>query len=800
MQEPSIKLTVSELNRNESTTANTRKLNVSYLSVRAMQQNDITIGDIIYIVNSNSNSSNGNSGSCCVSVAWPQQKLQSGHILLDSIQRENCNVRIGDTVLLYKTPFQVINSDSFNKRIMNMYPHLDATRLQVICETPSSIAYVDQLNDLGMLSPLIISQITDRYFIKSNSFTININHLPIKFKITNIINSSTSSNSNSNSSSNIDNKKEEDISLLFNNLNISSTSSPNVLPIFRVNLNTDIEYTSSREKETKDTKDTKVLGSSDSNLNFNLIGGLKQQVEQVKELIELSFFKGDLLKSFGVKAPRGILFYGPPGTGKTLLARIVASQTKATLFTINGADILDKYYGMTEKTLQNIFQQASKQAPSIIFIDEMDALCPKRDESSTEVEKRVVGSLLTLMDGTESSEKVVVIGCTNRPDSLDPALRRPGRFDNEIEIPIPNVSGREEILKIFLSKIPNQLTEEQVTAIASKTHGYVGADLEALVKESTLKCFHRLDITNQSSALLDNVSIDFDDMLGALAICKPSSMREVVVEIPKVHWNDIGGQDDIKQKLREAIEWPLKYPQSFERMGIKPPKGILLYGPPGCSKTLMAKALATESGLNFIAIKGPELLSKWVGESERAVRDIFKKARQNSPSILFFDEIDGLAISRSDEGSGAVERVVSQLLTEMDGINPLSNVTIVGATNRPDIIDKAILRPGRIDRILYISPPDFESRKEIFNIHLKKVPHNDIDINHLSNITDGHSGAEIISICREASICAMKEDVNATMVKMSHFEEAIKNSKKGITQEMLDFYKRYQDQSNLQVL
>ncbi|GAM23714.1 hypothetical protein SAMD00019534_068890, partial [Acytostelium subglobosum LB1] len=629
-----------------------------------------------------------------------------------------------------------------------------------------------------------------------------------------------------------DNGDDNDIgTLLKNKLSINNNNNNiNINAIFKITDKTTFTLAQSSAtpllssavvQQPSSTTTQPTSSSSGSSIGYGSIGGLQQQVQQVKELIELSFFKGDILSQFGIKPPRGVLLYGPPGTGKTLLARVVSKEIESTLFTINGADILDKYYGQTEKTLQGIFREASLKSPSIIFIDELDALCPKRDDNSSEIEKRVVGCLLTLMDGIETANKVVVIGCTNRPDSIDSALRRPGRFDREIEIGIPNASNREEILKIFLKRIPNTLTTKEVTDIASRTHGFVGADLESLCKESALKCFHRITTSSSTSTSTSDIfgtllttsstslsleikqmiNVTYDDMLLAMTEIKPSSMREVVVEIPKVYWSDIGGQHHIKEKLKEAIEWPLKHPEAFQRMGIKPPKGILLYGPPGCSKTLMAKALATESGLNFIAVKGPELISKWVGESERAVRDIFKKARSNAPSILFFDEMDGLAVSRSGEGSGAVERVVSQLLNEMDGMQPLTNVTIVAATNRPDLIDKAIMRPGRIDRILYISPPDFDSRKEILNIHLKKVPHtDDVNVDRLATMTDGFSGAEVAAICKEASICAMKEDLNAERVTMLHFEAAIGQAKKGITNDMIDFYSKYQEQSGLQKL
>eukprot|EP01132_Coremiostelium_polycephalum_P005788 gene5788-7199_t len=747
-----------------------------------------------------------NNNNFSISIAWPSKSVQSGHIQIDSIQRENCNSTIGSNIYLYRTPYQSIVSE--NKRT-TINPLLNADSITIICETKSNIEYTEKLASFRMLSTLLQSQLLGRYFIQENYFTVSLHGKNIKFKIISINNNYSSNNNNNNNEIN-------QIESLLNCLDLNNNNNFKINPIFRIHEQSNFIFI--KEEETKDQQQEQqeqqeIITPNSKVENNKIIGGLDEQVKQVRELIDLTFYKSKTLSEFGIKPPRGVLLYGPPGTGKTALARYISRETNATLFTINGADILDKFYGMTEKTLQSIFKDAIKKSPSIVFIDEIDTLCPKRQENSSEVEKRVVGSLLTLMDGVESNERVFVIGCTNRPDSIDEALRRPGRFDKEIEISIPNSKGREEILNIFFSRIPHQLTPQDISVVASKTHGFVGADLESLCKESTLKCFHRLKKENsnllleslesqqQNNNILESINVTMPDVLEAMTECKPSSMREVVVEIPKVYWNDIGGQHEIKQKMKEAIEWPLKYPQSFIRMGIKPPKGILLYGPPGCSKTLMAKALATESGLNFIAVKGPELISKWVGESERAVRDIFKKARQNSPSILFFDEMDGLAITRSGEGSGAVERVVSQLLTEMDGIQPLTNVTIIAATNRPDIIDKAILRAGRIDRILYISPPDFDSRKEIFNIHLRKVPHtDDIDLDQLSTLTDGYSGAEVTSICREASICAMKENINAEKITMSNFLNAIGQVKKGITQEMLDFYKKYQEQSNLQKL
>ncbi|XP_077717244.1 ATPase family gene 2 protein homolog A isoform X3 [Canis aureus] len=490
-------------------------------------------------------------------------------------------------------------------------------------------------------------------------------------------------------------------------------------------------------------------------VTYDMIGGLSSQLKAIREIIELPLKQPELFKSYGIPPPRGVLLYGPPGTGKTMIARAVANEVGAYVSVINGPEIISKFYGETEARLRQIFAEATLRHPSIIFIDELDALCPKREGAQNEVEKRVVASLLTLMDGigSEGSEgQVLVLGATNRPHALDAALRRPGRFDKEIEIGVPNAADRLDILQKLLQRVPHLLTEVELLQLANSAHGYVGADLKALCNEAGLYALRR--VLNKQPNLSDSkmaglVKITLNDFLQGMNDIRPSAMREVAIDVPNVSWSDIGGLENIKLKLKQAVEWPLKHPESFIRMGIQPPKGVLLYGPPGCSKTMIAKALANESGLNFLAIKGPELMNKYVGESERAVREIFRKARAVSPSIIFFDELDALAIERgSSSGAGNVaDRVLAQLLTEMDGIEQLKDVTILAATNRPDRIDKALMRPGRIDRIIYVPLPDAATRREILNLQFHSMPiSNDVNLDELIFQTDTYSGAEIVQL------------------------------------------------------
>ncbi|XP_018416622.1 PREDICTED: spermatogenesis-associated protein 5 isoform X2 [Nanorana parkeri] len=575
-----------------------------------------------------------------------------------------------------------------------------------------------------------------------------------------------------------------------------------------IKCNTDVLYYLSPQTKIrcKSPKLTSHLEDDIKNkVTYDIIGGLDTQLKEIRETIELPLKQAELFKTYGISPPRGVLLFGPPGTGKTLIARAIANEVGAYVSVINGPEIMSKYYGESEAKLRQIFAEASQRQPSIIFIDELDALCPKREGAQNEVEKRVVASLLTLMDGIGSEEsqgRLLVLGATNRPHSLDPALRRPGRFDKEIEIGVPNSQGRLDILRRILLKVPHQLAVDEVAQLADSAHGYVGADLAALCKEAGLNALRRkLGELNSPSdtEVAGLVLITLNDFMQAMSDVRPSAMREVAVDVPKVSWSDIGGLENVKLKLKQAVEWPLKHPESFIRMGIEPPKGVLLYGPPGCSKTMIAKAIANESGLNFLTVKGPELMNKYVGESERAVREIFRKARAVSPAVLFFDEIDALAVERGSSGSGNVaDRVLAQLLTEMDGIEQLKDVVILAATNRPDLIDKALMRPGRIDRIIYVPLPDAATRREILTLRFQSMPIDiEISLEELVMRTQQYSGAEITAVCREAALLALQEDIHAQYIMGRHFEQALTIVTPRIPDSLIKFYETYQQKSGL---
>jgi transitional endoplasmic reticulum ATPase len=535
-----------------------------------------------------------------------------------------------------------------------------------------------------------------------------------------------------------------------------------------------------------------------THVTYEDIGGLHEEIQRIREMIELPLRFPELFQRLGIDPPKGVLLHGPPGCGKTLLAKAVATEAEANFILINGPEIMNKYYGETEAKLREIFRRAEEEAPSIIFIDEIDAIAPKRSEVTGEVEKRVVAQLLALMDGLESRGQVIVIGATNRPNAVDPALRRPGRFDREIEIGIPDKKGRKEILQIHTRGMP-LAADVDLDKVAEITKGYTGADLAALCREAAMKCIRRIlpsiDFNEEriSPEILNSLEVTMKDILEAYKEITPTALREVEIETPTVHWDDIGGLHDIKQKLIEAIEWPLKFPDKFERLGIKPPKGILLYGPPGCGKTLLAKAVATEAEANFVTIKGPEVDSKWVGESEKAIREVFRKARQASPCIIFLDEIETIVPRKDmlDDSSGVAHRVAAQLLSEMDGIEELRDVVVLGATNRPDLMDPAVLRPGRFDRLIYVPPPDEAGRYETLKIYTRNMPlSEEVDLRKLAAMTEGYSGADLESLCREAAFAALRRDTNAKYVSWADFQEALKIVRPSITPAMLKEYER----------
>lgn len=512
-------------------------------------------------------------------------------------------------------------------------------------------------------------------------------------------------------------------------------------------------------------------------ITYDDIGGLDDELHRIREMVELPLKHPELFKRMGIGAPKGVLLFGPPGTGKTMIAEAVANESGATFFSVRGPEIMRKYYGESEELLRDMFKKASEKAPSIIFLDEIDSLAPNRDKTHGDLEQRLVAQLLSLMDGMGDRGNVIVIGATNREDSVDPALRRPGRFDREIEIGIPNRKGRRDILSIHLHDMP--LTDDvDVRKLADVTQGFVGADLAALCREAAMNCLSArlpdLDLDKPiPQNILDSMRVSMADFTSALNEVEPSGMREVLVDIPKVTWDDVGGLDDVRMEIEEMYS-PGKDSSPLERLGVEPGKGILLYGPPGTGKTLIAKALANESGVNFISISGPEIASKWMGESERAIRQIFKRAKLMAPCIIFFDEIDSIAPIRGNQGS-AWEKVVAQLLTSMDGVESMEKVTVMAATNRPDVIDPALLRPGRFDRMVLVGRPDRDSRLAILRIHSKNMPLEGVDLERVASCTDGYVGADLYALCREAAILAYREDKQATKVCARHFDMALEN-------------------------
>lgn len=549
-------------------------------------------------------------------------------------------------------------------------------------------------------------------------------------------------------------------------------------------------------------------------VTYEDIGGLDEELEQVREMIELPMRHPELFGQLGIDPPKGVLLHGPPGTGKTLMAKAVANEIDAYFTNISGPEIMSKFYGESEEQLREIFDEASENTPAIVFIDELDAIAPKRGETTGDVERRVVAQLLSLMDGLEERGQVTVIGATNRVDALDPALRRGGRFDREIEVGVPDKGGRKEILQVHTRRMP--LTDDvDLDTYAENTHGFVGADIESLAKESAMTALRRirpqLDLESDEidSEMLEDLRVTDDDFREALKGIEPSALREVFVEVPDVTWNSVGGLEETKERLRETIQWPIDYPEVFQTMDMASAKGVLLYGPPGTGKTLLAKAIANEANSNFISIKGPELLNKYVGESEKGVRDVFSKARENAPTVVFFDEIDSIAGERGQRmsDSGVGERVVSQLLTELDGVEELDDVVIIAATNRPDLIDSALLRPGRLDRHVHVPVPDEEARRAIFEVHTRDKPLADaVDLDRLARMTDGYVGADIEAVSREAAMIATREFIDSVdpeeiegsvgnvRITMDHFEKALDEISPSVTEEVQEQYEEIEDQ------
>jgi len=713
-----------------------------YMDQEAMKNLGLSTGDIIEI--------KGKKKTAGIAVASPMDK-ETQIIRLDGIMRLNSGATIGEFVEVQ--PAQVYDADEII--LTPTRPNIDLKR--------QAEAIKGKLID----KPVVLGDIVDVYgsFIKENDSENPMNELMKMFPFK------------------MGGKKRPTIG----NLRLIVENTKPSGEIVKI----------SRDTQIKINKRVAVLNVSGGVVTYDDVGGLTEQIQRIREMVELPLKHPELFHRLNIDPPKGVLFHGTSGTGKTLMAKAVSQESNAHFITINGPEIMSKFYGASEERLRDIFREAEAKSPSIIFIDEIDSIAPKRVDTSGEVERRVVSQLLSLLDGLRGRGEVIVIGATNRLNALDEALRRPGRFDREIEFRVPNSKGRKEILQIHTRGMPLE-PDVDLERYSEITHGFVGADIMAVCREAAMFALRRiLPKINLDepipSDIIQKLKIKNQDFMQAINMVEPSAMREVLVDVPDVGWDDIGGLNEVKQELKEAVEWPLKYPKLFERAGIRQLNGILLFGPPGCGKTLLAKAIANESECNFISVKGPEIYSKWVGESEKAVRDIFRKARQAAPSIIYFDEIDAITSGRGEtESTRTFASIVNQILVEMDGIENRKGIITIASTNRPDIVDPAFLRPGRFDRLIYVEAPDKDGRLKILEVHTKNMPlAEDVSLERIANLTDGYSGADIENLCREAGMEAIREKMDdLDQIEFRHFEKALSKIKSTLPIEIIEKYEK----------
>ncbi|TXT60312.1 MAG: Cell division cycle protein 48 [Promethearchaeota archaeon] len=715
---------------------------LSYIDQEAMKELGLNTGDIIEI--------KGKKKTTGIAVASPHDR-ETNVIRLDGIQRLNAGATIGEYV-------EIKSAEVYEAEEVILTP----TRPNIDLKRQAE-AIKGKLID----KPVVLGDIVDVYgsFVKKEDSENPMNELMKMFPFK------------------MGGKKRPTIGTL--RLIVENTKpSGKIVKI-------------TRDTQIKVNKRVAVLNVSGGVVTYDDVGGLTEEIQRIREMVELPLKHPELFHRLNIDPPKGVLFYGPSGTGKTLMAKAVSQESNAHFITINGPEIMSKFYGASEERLRDIFREAEANSPSIIFVDEIDSIAPKRVETSGEVERRVVSQLLSLLDGLRGRGEVIVIGATNRINALDEALRRPGRFDREIEFRVPNTRGRKEIFQIHTRGMPLE-PDVDLERYAEISHGFVGADIMSVCREAAMFALRRiLPKINLDepipSDIIQELKIQNKDFIQAINMVEPSAMREVMVEIPDMSWDDIGGLKEVKEELKEAVEWPLKYPKLFERAGIRQLNGILLFGPPGCGKTLLAKAIANESECNFISIKGPEIYSKWVGESEKAVREIFRKARQAAPSIIYFDEIDAITSGRGEyEGTHTFASIVNQILVEMDGIENRKGIVTIASTNRPDIVDPAFLRPGRFDRLIYVEAPDKEGRVKILKVHTKNMPlAEDVSLERIAGITEGYSGADIENLCREAGMQAIREKMeDLDKIEYRHFEQALTKIKSTLPTEIIDRYEK----------